>query len=215
LSADPILADDVADLFNYLTGYSAHQEYQRLLVAPLTLRSALLDLIAEEAGHLDGRIVMKMNSLADPEIIGALYAASQAGTSIDLIVRGICCLRPGVPGLSDNIRVRSVLGRYLEHSRIFCFGNELRGEKYFIGSADLMSRNLDSRVEALVPIFDERLQARLDEVLALGLAGDNDVWQLDADGNWLPLEGHTMNVQRELQQLALARAHGAPAPADG
>jgi polyphosphate kinase len=215
MSADPVLAEDVAHLFNYLTGYSCRQEYERLLIAPRGLRSRLLSFISAEAGHLDGRIVMKMNSLADPEIIGALYAASQAGTQIDLVVRGICCLRPGVPNLSENIRVRSLLGRYLEHSRVFCFGNDLRGRQYFIGSADLMQRNLDSRVEAIVPILDERLQQRMSEMLDLALMANVDGWELHPDGTWTRMDGHGINLQRELQQLALARTHAVPAYVDG
>ena len=132
----------------------------------------------------DGRIVLKVNSLADPEIIDALYAASQAGVEIDLVVRGICCLRPGVPGLSDRIRVRSIVGRFLEHSRIFRFGSVARGPRYFIGSADLMARNLDSRVEAVVEVDEAAHQRRLDEILEVNLADDRLAWQLGPEGGW-------------------------------
>ena len=143
LSADPDLTADVADLFNSLTGFSNGAHYRKILVAPGSLRPRLLDFIRGEAEAKDGRIVMKMNSLADPQIIDALYDASAAGASIDLIIRGICCLRPGVDGLSERIRVRSIVGSYLEHSRIFRFGSDARGPRYWIGSADLMPRNLD------------------------------------------------------------------------
>jgi polyphosphate kinase len=214
LSAEPLLAADVTDFFNYLTGYSAHDEYDRLVVAPSRLRHRLLDLVDDEAGRLDGEIVMKMNGLSDPEVIGALYAASQSGTNVDLVVRSICCLRPGVPGLSDRIRVRSIIGRYLEHSRIYRFGSATRGRRHFIGSADLMQRNLDGRVEALVEITDPRLTRRLDEILALDLHRDAVAWELSADGTWRPTDPeHPLDVQHELQRLAVARSH--PSTFDG
>ena len=150
-----------------------------------------------------------MNSLVDPEMIDALYDASQAGVEIDLIVRGICCLRPGVPGLSDDIRVRSIVGRYLEHSRIYYFANGAGPGKpmYLIGSADLMPRNLDRRVEALVPVEAPALQARLQEVLDVNLADDVLAWELDADGGWhrVPTVHHN-DAHRRLQELALSRA---------
>ena len=159
-----------------------------------------------------GRIVMKMNSLVDPAIIDLLYEASGAGVEIDLIIRGICCLRPGVPGLSENIRVRSIVGRYLEHSRIFHFANGA-GEgvpAYYIGSADLMPRNLDRRVEALVPIADAGLQRRLREVLDVNLADDTLAWILDADGTWHHVErvGH----RRHPPAAPAARHHPVPTP---
>jgi polyphosphate kinase len=198
----------VASLFNYLTGFSRAPAYSKLLVAPHALRQRLVELIEQEAQHPDGRIVMKMNSLSDPPIIDALYAASCAGVSIDLIVRGICCLRPGVPGLSENIRVRSILGRFLEHSRIYRFGSELRGYRYLIGSADLMTRNLNGRVEALVPVEDLALQMRLEEVLAVELSDDRLAWALDGDGQWTQAcPGAEAASQERLQKLALARAH--------
>ena len=208
LSADPDLGADIADFFNYLTGYSKQSSYRKILVAPFGLRSALLDLIRNEASvGPEGRIVLKLNSVVDPEIIAALYAASQAGVSIDIVVRGICCLRPGVAGLSENIRVRSVLGRYLEHSRIFRFGSDGRGAKYFIGSADIMQRNLDRRVEAVAPVTDPSLRHRLNEILNVHLADDSRMWTLDGDGAWhrwpVRPENHP---QRKLQELALARS---------
>jgi len=211
-TADPDLGADVADLFNSLTGYSRQREYRAILVAPLTLRSAMLEMIREEADAPDGRIVMKMNSLVDGPMIDALYEASRAGTNIDLIVRGICCLRPGVPGLSENIRVRSIVGRYLEHSRIFRFGSEERGVRFFIGSADLMPRNLDHRVECAAPVRDPALAARLEEILQVNLEDDALAWELGPTG-WskVPTE-RGINTQERLQQLALARAESARAP---
>ncbi len=202
LTADPDITADVADLFNYLTGYSHQQAYRRILVAPITLRSRIHDMIRREADAPDGRIVMKMNSLVDADMIDALYEASQSGTDIDLIVRGICCLQPGVPGLSDNIRVRSLVGRYLEHSRIYRFGSEERGTQTFIGSADLMPRNLDHRVECVTEVLDRDLKERLDDILRVNLADDVLAWELGPEG-WsrVPtvegLETHT-----HLQRLA-------------
>ncbi len=150
-----------------------------------------------------------MNSLVDPAMIDALYAASQAGVEIDLVIRGICCLRPGVPGLSEHIRVRSIVGRYLEHSRIYYFANGAAPGKpaYLIGSADLMQRNLDRRVEALAPVEAPALQSRLQEVLDVSLTDDALAWELDADGQWSRFETVQHNdAHRRLQELALIRA---------
>jgi polyphosphate kinase len=206
LTANADLGADLTDLFNYLTGYSRQDAYRKLLVAPIGLREALVELIRREAAAgADGRIVMKMNALADHRMIDELYEASQAGVSIDLIVRGICCLRPGVPGLSDNVRVRSIVGRYLEHSRIFAFGRRER-RRYFIGSADLMTRNLDLRVEAVVPVEAEELQARLQEVLDVNLADDELAWSLGADDAWHPVaRAGGCNTHLRLQELAIER----------
>lgn len=207
LSADPELGADLSDLFNYLTGYSRAGRYRKLLVAPLTLRDGLRQRIDDQAAAgAAGRIVMKMNSLVDPAMIDALYAASDAGTPIDLIVRGICCLRPGVPGLSENIRVRSLVGRYLEHSRVYRFGPDPSSAEYLIGSADLMPRNLDRRVEALAPVDDPRLRARLDEILQVELADDRLAWALDGDGDWrrVPPEAG-VDAQQRLEDLARER----------
>jgi polyphosphate kinase len=173
---------DVAELFQRLTSGSGSRSYEKLLVAPEGLRAGLLERIAREA-HPGGRIVAKVNGLSDPAIIDALYAASGAGAEIDLIVRGICCLRPGVADLSERIRVRSVLGRYLEHSRIFRFGAPGAGEAW-IGSADLMQRNLDLRVEALVLVADPALVARIDALLAVYLDPESRVFWLAPDGSW-------------------------------
>jgi len=209
ITADPDVGDDVTALFNFLTGYGRGVEYERLLVSPTTVRPGISDLIAGERDRGgQGRIVMKMNSLVDARIIDDLYQASQAGVRIDLIVRGICCLRPGVPGMSENIRVRSIVGRYLEHSRIYHFANGAgRGRPiYLIGSADLMPRNLNARVEALVPIEAAHLQERLREVLDVGLGDDTLAWELDGAGTWHHVEvGGMVDAHLRLQELARAR----------
>jgi polyphosphate kinase len=209
LTAAPDLTADVADLFNYLTGYSRQSGYRNLLVAPMSLRSRLIDLIHEEAGKPDGFVALKMNSLVDAEMIEELCAASANGTRIDLIVRGICCLRPGVPGLSETIRVRSLVGRYLEHSRIFRFGADPKKARYFIGSADLMPRNLDRRVEATAEVTDRKLKVRLQEVLDVCLADDVLAWTMNPDGTYTKVptvEG--IDAQRTMQDLAVKRANG-------
>ena len=209
LSADPDLGADLSDLFNMMTGYSRQRGYRRLLVAPTTLKSRLVELIREEAAAGDGSIVLKMNSLVDAEMIDALYDASRAGVRIDLSVRGVCCLRPGVPGLSETIRVRSVVGRFLEHSRIFRFGNRDRGFTHLVGSADLMPRNLERRVEVTVPVLDQALRARLDEILDVGWADDTLAWELDEEGSWtkVPTE-RGANVQERLMRVAVDRKGG-------
>ena len=191
MTADPDITADVADLFNFLTGYSNQHDYRRIHVAPVTLRSDLLERIQEQA-HPGGRITMKMNALVDDGMIDALYAASIAGCRIDLIVRGICCLRTGLPGLSEGIRVRSIIGRFLEHSRIFRFGpsNEAR---YFIGS--------DHRVECVAEVLDPALTERLDEIFRIDLDGDELAWELRADG-WVKVPP-TVGLD---SQVALRRA---------
>jgi polyphosphate kinase len=186
LTCDPPVGDDVAQLFNHLTGYSRAHDYYSLLVAPRDLRGQLIDLIEHEArlGE-DGRITAKLNSLGDPELVEALYEASNAGVQIDLAIRGICCLRPGVPGMSENIRVRSILGRYLEHSRIIRFGHgDEGGPLFLIGSADWMPRNLDRRIEVLVPVEHPKHQAWLDHVFTTQFADDVVRWEMDGDGAW-------------------------------
>ena len=207
LSGDPELTSDVADLFNRLTGYSAGNGYHSILVAPGGVRPRLLELIRKERKAADGRIVMKMNNLTDPEIIDALYEAA-ARTEIDLIVRGICCLRPGVDGLSERIRVRSIVGRFLEHSRIFRFGSDKRGARYYIGSADLMPRNLDGRVECLVPVTDPTLTSRLEEILSVNLADDVLAWELGRDGWHKVATKVGVNAHERLQAFADERARG-------
>jgi polyphosphate kinase len=205
-TADDALGADLGDLFNHLTGWGKKQPYRKILVAPDGLRPGLLEKIREEMDAPDGRLVMKLNALSDAGLIDALYAASQAGVEIDLIVRGICCLRPGVPGLSDRIRVRSILGRFLEHSRVFRFGSERRGLRYYIGSADLMGRNLDKRIEVVAPIQDPALAQRVQEVLDL-LLDDGGAWELDGDGTWNHGSRRTgPETQRALLERAQARA---------
>ncbi len=186
LTCDPDIGSDLTQLFNLLTGFARDPRFTKLLVAPQAVRPGIARLIDGEATHGEqGRIVLKMNSLVDPDLIDSLYRASQAGTSIDLIVRGICCLRPGVPGLSETIRVRSIVGRYLEHSRIYHFGHGAgAGPITYIGSADLMPRNLDRRVEALVPIEDAALQRHIQRIIDVQLADDRLAWTLDADSRW-------------------------------
>ena len=205
LTADPEITADVSDVFNLLTGYSRQHEFGTLLVAPAGLRTGLLDLIRAQSSP-EGQITMKLNSLIDPEIIEALYAASQAGARIELIVRSMCSLRPGVAGLSEGIRVRSIVGRFLEHSRIYRFGSGAEAT-YLIGSADLMQRNLDRRVEVLAPIRDPSLTARLDEILAALSADDMLAWELGEDGSWhRPTATGSTNAQTLLEQAALERA---------
>ena len=213
LTADANVGADIAELFNQLTGYGHSLTHRRLITAPEQLRTRLTELIEQEA-HMPGggRIIIKLNSLADGPIIDHLYKASQAGVEIDLIVRGLCSLRPGVPGLSDRIRVRSIVGRFLEHSRIYHFANgEGPGRPAtYIGSADLLTRNLDRRVEALVRVDDPRLAARVVEVAEVSLSDERLAWTLAADGVWTRCgQGADDDPHVRLQQLALSRAQSA------
>jgi polyphosphate kinase len=201
LTADPEITADVSEVFNLLTGYSRQQQFRALLVAPAGLRGGLVELIRSQASP-EGQITIKVNSLVDLEVIDALYDASRAGANIQLIVRSMCCLRPGVPALSDKISVRSIVGRFLEHSRIYRFGNGPEAT-YLLGSADLMERNLDRRVEVLAPIRDPALRARLDEILDLLGTDDTLAWQLDSDGVWRPPPASgNVNAQVELEKAA-------------
>ncbi len=185
---DRDIGQDLVRLFNTFTGHSQHESYRKLLVAPETLRDRLTELIRREADHAreggDGRIVAKLNALEDPELITELYAASQAGVDIDLVVRGLCRLRPGIEGLSETIRVQSIVGRFLEHSRIYKFANNGDPE-YYIGSADWMTRNLDRRVEAVTPVETRALQTKLDEILAVLIADNRKRWVMDAAGSYV------------------------------
>lgn len=187
-TVDSQIGADASDLFNYLTGYSAKTDYQKLLIAPINLRTKLTELIEREITNKNngegGHLIFKMNALVDARMIRALYKASQAGVKVDLIVRGICCLRPGVPGVSENIRVISILGRFLEHSRIYCFHN-MGKEEIYMGSADLMPRNLDRRVEVLYPVQNPEIIRHIrDEVLELMIGEDIRAWLLDLDGKY-------------------------------
>jgi polyphosphate kinase len=212
LSCDEDLGADLTDLFNSLTGYARVSRYRKILVAPNSLREQIIKLIERTAerhsARRPGRITLQMNALVDAACIRALYAASQAGVEVDLIVRGICRLRPGVPGVSDNIRVRSIVGRFLEHSRIWTFANARRRE-YFIGSADLMPRNLDLRVEVVTPVTDPDLTGRLQEILDVMLADNVQAWELSEDGSWQrrrPEEGERpIATHKRLRDLALRR----------
>ncbi len=187
-SCNDNLGADLTDLFNYLTGYSRQKEYRKLLVAPVNMREKFLQLIQREIEHqkqgYPSYIIAKMNSLVDPEIINALYEASQVGVNIDLIIRGICCIRPKVKGMSERIRVISVIGRFLEHSRIFYFSNG-GAEQVYIGSADWMPRNLDARVEVITPVEDASLTRELKQILEIVLADNRQAWDLQADGTYV------------------------------
>jgi polyphosphate kinase len=207
LSANSDLGADVTELFNLLTGYSRQTHYRMLLVAPTNLRASITQLIEREA-VVGGRVVIKVNNLIDQEIIDALYAASHAGAQVDLLVRSMCSLRPGVPGLSDRIRVRSIVGQFLEHSRIFSFANGGRPE-YYLGSSDLMPRNLDRRVEAVVPVTDVKLCRRLQQILDVALADDVLAWELGPDGSWHKVPTvRGVNSHSRFRELAIESAHG-------
>jgi polyphosphate kinase len=210
LSADPDLGTDLTHLFNHLTGYSREVRYRKLLVAPRWMRHRFHDLVMAEASYgRQGRITAKLNSLVDAAIIESLYAASIAGVHIELVVRGICCLRPGVPGMSENIRVRSLVGRYLEHSRIVVAANGNGPDRpaYLIGSADWMPRNLDRRVEVVTPVDDPDHQERLREILEVSLSDDALAWELGPDAVWRKVSpGLGVDAQRRLYELAQDRA---------
>ena len=205
LSCREDLGADLTDLFNFLTGYSRQRSYRKLLVAPVNLRDRMTQMIRREIEHCrqgaTGRIVAKMNALVDPKIIATLYEASQVGVQIDLIVRGICCLRPGITGISENIRVLSIVGRFLEHSRIYYFHNKGEEEVY-IGSADWMPRNLDRRVEAVVPVEDPGIIKDLQEILGVMLADNRQAWDLQPDGQYIQRQP-TEDTQEQCAQKLL------------
>ncbi|OLP18295.1 RNA degradosome polyphosphate kinase [Leptolyngbya sp. 'hensonii'] len=205
LSCREDLGSDLVDLFNYLTGFSKQKTFRKLLVAPVTLRDRMVALIRREIEHCQngkpGRIIAKMNALIDPGIIKTLYQASQAGVQIDLIIRGMCCLRPGIPGVSDHIRVISIVGRYLEHSRIFHFHNSGQ-EEVFIGSADWMQRNLDRRVEAVTPVEDPDCARELKEILDILLADNRQAWDMQSTGAYIQRRP-TDNVSEHSAQIIL------------
>jgi polyphosphate kinase len=187
MTRDEDYGADASEVFNFLTGYSKQEQFRKFLVAPVNLRQRTLELIERECEHGDeGHILIKANHLVDDQIIRALYRASQAGVKVDLIIRGICCLRPGLPGISENIRVISIVGRFLEHSRIFYFHNMSQPDMY-VGSADLMPRNINRRVEVMFPIEDPQIRQDLvDDVLAVYLKDTKKGHVLQADGRYVP-----------------------------
>ena len=207
------IGEEASDLFNYLTGYSAKEDFRAMLVAPVTLRQSLTRLIEREIQHglngNGGRLIFKMNSIVDKQMIQLLYRASQCGLKVDLLVRGICCLRPNVKGLSDNIRVVSIVGRFLEHSRIYYFKNAGVPEIY-IGSADLMPRNLDARVEILAPVSEESSVGELINLLELQLSDNVNAYQLKSDGSWVHtgkgdfrmVDSHLLMIERAESTVA-------------
>jgi polyphosphate kinase len=215
LSCQEALGADLTDLFNFLTGYSRQTAYRKLMVAPLTLRKGMVTLIKREIDHArqgqPAHIIAKMNSLVDPAMIGLLYEASQAGVEIQLIIRGICCLKPGLPGISDRIQVISIIGQFLEHARIFVFHND--GDKeYYIGSADWMTRNLDRRVEAVTPVEDPMLVKELKAILEIMLTDNYQAWDLQSDGSYVqrrpgPDEA-IRNTHLQLMERTRKRDHG-------
>jgi polyphosphate kinase len=216
LTADPQIGADLAEMFNYLTGYSRPRGYRRVLVAPFNLQDGILGeierTIESHSPERPARIRMKMNALLDAPSIRALYRASQAGVRVELNVRGICALRPGVAGVSQNIEVVSVVGRFLEHSRIYSFERAGEPECVYIGSADLMPRNLYNRVELVAPVEDQRIRAEVLDVLDRSLADNTNAWVLGPDGSWTrrPLDGAPRNVQREM--IELHEKHAAESP---
>jgi polyphosphate kinase len=206
---DPRLAEDASDIFNYLTGYSEQEKYHELLVAPLGLREGIVRLIEEQTEKAQkdepARITCKMNALTDPRIIESLYEASQTGVRIDLIIRGICCLRPGLEGISENIRVVSLVGRFLEHARAFAFG-EGEEEEIYLGSADLMQRNLDRRVEQLFLLREKRHREKVRRLLELQLADTVNAWELGPDGSFERL--HPKESEEPLDSQAILLEEG-------
>jgi polyphosphate kinase len=211
LTCDEAIGADISDLFNALTGYSRQREYRRLLVAPVNMRQRILEMIDRETAHAmagrPGRIIAKMNALVDDECIRALYRASAAGVEIDLIIRGICCLRPGVPGLSERIRVISIVGRFLEHSRLWMFGNDGDSEYYF-GSADWMPRNLDRRVEVVTPVLNAMFKDRLQAVLEVSLHDNRQAWDLQPDGHYVQRQPEPGRGERATHRMLLRDSWG-------
>ncbi len=206
LTADEEIGADLSELFNYLTGYSKQSKYRKLVVAPSNLRRFIINKIQEQAQLKDqGYIAIKVNGLTDRDIIEALYRASSSGVKIDLLIRGVCSLLPGLKDVSDNITVRSIVGRFLEHSRILRFGKE--DPEYYIGSADLMERNLDRRVEVLLPVKDEEIKSRLEGILEIELVDDVNSWELQPDGTYKRISGlKRVNCQEISIDMANDRA---------
>ncbi|HXE53457.1 MAG TPA: hypothetical protein VN541_10595, partial [Tepidisphaeraceae bacterium] len=215
-TCDPDITHDAVELFHYLTGRSLKRDYRKLLVAPVNMKDRFLEMIEREIAHQQAgrpaKIVAKMNSLEDRKICRALYRASQAGVSIDLIIRGFCTLRPRVQNLSENIRVQSVIGRFLEHSRIFYFrdgaANELEGE-FYIGSADWMYRNLQARVEAITPVLQRPLRQRLWDILQIMLNDHRSAWDMHPDGSYTQRTPRNASEELGAQQVMMALARQA------
>jgi polyphosphate kinase len=209
LTSDPAIGSDLIDLFHHITGYAPDQTYDTMLVAPKHMRGRFLALVEREIRHRNAgrpaRIVAKMNGLDDVPIIQALYRASRAGVCVDLVVRGHCRLRPGVPGVSEHVRVRSILGRFLEHDRIYAFENGGQHE-VFVGSADWKRRNLSDRIEAIVPIHDASLRERLRALLETALEDDRSAWDLGSDGRWTQAQPGDAEAPRALQEKMMRRA---------
>jgi polyphosphate kinase len=210
-TCSPSIGADMSDLFNALTGFSRQRLYRKLLVAPANMRQRFIGLVEREAAHASAgapaRIIAKMNALVDPEIIQALFRASQAGVDVDLIIRGICCLRPGVPGVSDRVRVVSIIGRFLEHSRVYYFQNG-GDEEYHIGSADWMPRNFDRRVETVVPVEDQGLHVRLRSLLETCLADNRQAWDLLPDGSYRQRTPKAGEPERATHKILLRDSWG-------
>jgi len=211
LTSDEVLCEDVHKLFSQLTGMGKVLRMKKLLHAPFTLKKTLLELIARETAHAEagkpGQIIIKVNALTEPKLIRALYKASIAGVSIDLIVRGVCCLRPSVEGVSQNIRVRSIIGRFLEHSRAYWFGNDGEPQLY-LASADLMERNLDRRVESAFPIEGKKLQQRVRDVLQLYLNDNTSALLMQSDGQYLHPALASGETARDVQTQLLEKICG-------
>jgi polyphosphate kinase len=220
LTCRPEIGADVTDLFNVLTGLSRQRAFRRILVAPHSLRSRFLDLVEREVGHVaagrPGRIVLKLNAIVDVAVIEALYRAAQAGVDIELVIRGACSIQPGLPGVSERIRVRSIVGEFLEHSRIWGFENG-GDREWYIGSADLMDRNLDRRIEAVTPVEDAEARARIASIIEVMLADDRRSWELQPDATWVRTEtllgrAGTVDTFEALKEDALDRSVVATTP---
>jgi len=206
----------VHKLFSQLTGMGKLLKMKKLLHAPFTLKKSLLDMIARETAHAEAgkpaHMIIKINALTDAKMIRALYKASIAGVKVDLLIRGMCCLRPGITGVSQNIRVRSIVGRFLEHSRVYWFAND-GDERMYLASADLMERNLDRRVETGFPIEDKKLRQRIRKELDLYLADNATTWQLHSDGSYARLHPTDVQAAHDVQQQLLEKHCGVGAPA--
>jgi polyphosphate kinase len=218
LTADPEITADIADLFNFITGFARPQRFRKILAAPFNLRRELVERIrvvaAAAAAGEHARIRIKVNNITDPALVEELYRASQAGAEIDLIVRAVCVLTPGIPGVSERIRVRSILGRFLEHSRLYCF-EVGESKNYLMGSADLMQRNLDHRIEMIVPVEAPHVRAEIETIFRRLLSDNSQAWTLGSDGRWTRIAPEPGERRRAAQALAMrgrSRARRSSAP---